>query len=95
MLRLVHPPREGQESTRSPRPPGARSGALSLTVSAATLEAARTTRHRPSGPLVIRLAQAAGMSVEAILSKQLHAAGRCSVCGSSVGDRQARAGGAS
>jgi len=42
--------------------------------------------HRPSGILVIRLAQAAGISVEAILTGALNPAGRCPTCGSRAGD---------
>jgi hypothetical protein len=54
-------------------------------------------RRRPSGVLVLRAAQAAGMHVETMLSGTLSAAGRCQGCGSRIGDRPARAasGGAS
>jgi hypothetical protein len=59
-------------------------------VPADTLQQAIGPRRRPSGVLVIRTAQEAGMSVEAIIGGQLFAAGRCSSCGSRVGDRAER-----
>lgn len=43
-------------------------------------------RRRPSGTLAIRIASAAGVSVEAMLSGALNAAGRCSTCGHRAGD---------
>ena len=46
-------------------------------------------RRRPSGILAIRLAKAAGMSVEAILTGKLTPAGRCAACGSHMSDRRA------
>jgi zinc transporter ZupT len=62
-------------------------------VPAATIYQAASKRRRPSGILVIRLAAAAGMSVEAVLSGKLTEAGRCPACGSRVGDRPAHAAG--
>ncbi len=53
------------------------------------------TKRRPSPGLALCAARAAGMSVEAMLSGTLNAAGRCQACGSRVGDRpQLAAGGA-
>jgi hypothetical protein len=46
--------------------------------------------QRPSGTLAIRIAKAAGMYVEALFSAQLSEAGRCSACGSRVGDKPER-----
>jgi hypothetical protein len=46
--------------------------------------------RRPSGTLAIRIAKAAGMSLEAIIGPALNEAGRCSACGSRVGDRAER-----
>jgi hypothetical protein len=45
---------------------------------------------RPSGTLALRIARAAGMSVEAIIGPALNEAGRCGACGSRVGDRAER-----
>jgi hypothetical protein len=45
---------------------------------------------RPSGTLALRIAKAAGMSVEAIIGPALNEAGRCASCGSRVGDRAER-----
>jgi hypothetical protein len=45
---------------------------------------------RPSGTLAIRIAKAAGMSVEAIIGPALNEAGRCTSCGARVGDRAER-----
>jgi hypothetical protein len=59
-------------------------------VPVACLKTAISKGRRPSGILVIRTAQAAGMSVEAIIGGKLSAAGRCSSCGSRVGDRADR-----
>jgi hypothetical protein len=39
----------------------------------------------PSGVLVIRLAAAAGLTVEAVLSGKLSEAGRCPTCGAKRG----------
>jgi hypothetical protein len=51
--------------------------------------------ERPSGVLVIRLAAAAGISVEAILTGALTSAGRCPACGHRAGaGRLPAAGGA-
>ena len=59
-----------------------------------TLYQATKPRHRPSGILAIRLAKAAGVSIEAVLSGTLSAAGRCETCGHRIGDgRLARAAG--
>lgn len=63
-------------------------------VPAATLYSA--SKRAPSGALAIRLAQAAGVSVEAVLGGKLSAMGRCKACGARIGDRPAvAAGGAS
>jgi hypothetical protein len=43
----------------------------------------------PSAILAIRLAKAAGMSTEAILTGQLSPAGRCQACGSRIGEGRA------
>jgi len=59
-------------------------------IPAETLQQAIGPRRRPSGVLVIRAAQAAGMSVEAIIGGQLSPVGRCETCGSRVGDRAER-----
>jgi len=48
----------------------------------------------PSGALAIRLARVTGVSVEAILTGALNAAGRCPTCGHKAGDGRAAAGGA-
>ena len=42
-------------------------------------------RARPSGILVIRLAAAAGLTVEAVLSGKLTEAGTCPTCGARKG----------
>ena len=44
-------------------------------------------KHLPSGTLAIRLACAAGLSVEVVLSGALNPAGRCPTCGHRVGNR--------
>ena len=41
----------------------------------------------PSAILALRVAQAAGMHLETLLTGQLTAAGRCKSCGSRVGDK--------
>jgi hypothetical protein len=46
-------------------------------------------RKRPSPGLALAVARAAGMSVEAVLGGALSSLGRCSACGSRVGDRPA------
>ncbi|MFT3768513.1 MAG: transcriptional regulator [Minicystis sp.] len=52
-------------------------------------------QSRPGLALAVRVAQAAGVSVEAMLSGALTAAGRCPTCGHRAGDgRIAAAGGA-
>lgn len=53
-------------------------------VSVTTLRAAVKPRRRPSPALALRVARAAGMHVEALLSGQLSAAGRCDACGSRI-----------
>jgi hypothetical protein len=62
-------------------------------VPVATLhQAVDKKNRRPSGILVIRVAKAAGMSVEAIIGPALFEAGRCKACGARVGhaaDRRA------
>jgi hypothetical protein len=40
---------------------------------------------RPSGTLALRIAKAAGMSVEAMIGPALNEIGRCEACGSRVG----------
>jgi DNA-binding phage protein len=116
MLRLVHPPPEGQ----GPRPPRWRrasalflSAAEALHLRIATRNAARAyggvevlaavsgvpaatlynvigdKGRRPSAAVALRVAKAAGMSVEVILGGHLSEAGRCPTCGSRVGDRPA------
>jgi hypothetical protein len=45
--------------------------------------------RRPSGTLAIRIANAAGMSVEAMIGPVLNEIGRCAACGARVGDRRA------
>jgi hypothetical protein len=45
---------------------------------------------RPSGTLAIRIAKAAGMSVEAMIGPALNEIGRCEACGSRVGDKPER-----
>lgn len=53
-------------------------------------------RKRHSAALALRLAAAAGISVEAVLGGKLSAAGRCAACGHRAGDgRLLAAGGAS
>jgi hypothetical protein len=61
--------------------------AAAMGVPVATLHSA-AGRRCPSGVLAIRLAAAAGMTVEAVLSGKLTEAGRCPSCGSRVGDRK-------
>jgi hypothetical protein len=57
----------------------------------ATLQQALYKRRRcPSAALAYRVAQAAGMTMEAIVGPALNEAGRCNACGSRVGaDRRA------
>ena len=56
----------------------------------ATFHKSLNKRRRPSAILALRVAKAAGMSVEAILSGQLTDAGRCAACGSHISDRTER-----
>jgi hypothetical protein len=49
----------------------------------------QSLRRNPSGGLVLRLAKAAGMSVETIIGPALNEAGRCKACGSRIGERRA------
>jgi hypothetical protein len=63
-------------------------------IPAQTLHHAADRRRRPCGMLVIRLAQAGGMSVEAVLGGALSPAGRCKACGTRIGTRPATTGGA-
>lgn len=64
-----------------------------LGVSVKTVHNATNPRRGAvSGTFVIRLAAAAGMTVEAVLSGKLSEAGRCAECGSRVGDRPAKGG---
>lgn len=61
-----------------------------------TLVGAATKRaYRASGTLAIRVAKAAGTSVEAVLTGALNAAGRCPTCGHRPGAGRLTAGGAS
>jgi DNA-binding phage protein len=55
----------------------------------ATLHNSLNKRRRPSATMALRVAKAAGMSVESVLSGQLSAAGRCQACGSRIGERRA------
>ena len=50
-----------------------------------TLQQAASRGRSPSGILVIRLAAAAGLTVEAVLSGKLTEAGRCPTCGAKRG----------
>jgi hypothetical protein len=50
----------------------------------------KALRRRPSGALALRVAKAAGMHVETLLFGELSSAGRCSSCGSRVGDKPER-----
>jgi hypothetical protein len=60
------------------------------------IKAASPQSPRPGSPaLALLVARAAGMSVEAVLSGTLSAAGRCATCGHRVGDGRLAAGGAS
>jgi hypothetical protein len=63
--------------------------AVVLGMGVKTLYTLRKPRHRVSGTFAIRLASAAGMSVEAILSGTMANAARCPACG-----HRAAAGGA-
>lgn len=49
--------------------------------------AACSSGPRPGAALALRVAKAAGMSVEALLSGVITEAGRCPTCGTRVGDR--------
>ena len=61
-----------------------------------TISGVLTSRkHRASGTFAIRLARAAGTSVEAVLTGAISAAGRCDTCGHRVGAGRVAAGGAS
>ena len=51
-----------------------------------TLYGANVASRPISGTFAIRIAHAAGVSVEAMLSGALNAAGRCSTCGHRAGD---------
>ena len=50
-----------------------------------TLYTAKGSRRAPSGILAIRLAAAAGVTVEAVLSGKLADAGSCPTCGARAG----------
>lgn len=58
-------------------------------VPASTLHQALNKRRHPSAGLALRVARAAGMSMEAVIGPTLSAAGRCAACGSRVADRRA------
>ena len=65
-------------------------------VPADTISGVLTSRkHRASGTFAIRLARAAGASVEAILTGAISEATRCTTCGHRVGEGRVAAGGAS
>ena len=64
-------------------------------VPADTISGVLTCRkHRASGTFAIRLARAAGTSVEAILTGAISEATRCNTCGHRVGAGRVAAGGA-
>jgi hypothetical protein len=69
--------------------------ALMLDVSAPALVAAANRPGKGSPGLALRAAKLAGISVEALLSGALNAAGRCPTCGHRAGDGRIAAGGAS
>ena len=61
-----------------------------------TISGVLTSRkHRASGTFAIRLARAAGASVEAILTGAISEAARCTTCGHRVGAGRVATGGAS
>lgn len=61
-------------------------------VPADTISGVLTSRkHRASGTFAIRLARAAGASVEAILTGALSEAARCNTCGHRVGEARGAA----
>lgn len=61
-----------------------------LGINAGSLRCAASDKARHlSGTLAIRVAKAAGMRVEAVIGPALNEAGRCSSCGSRVGERRA------
>ncbi len=65
-------------------------------VPADTISGVLTSRkHRASGTFAIRLARAAGASVEAILTGAISEATRCNTCGRRIGEGRVKAGGAS
>ena len=65
-------------------------------VPADTISGILTSRkHRASGTFAIRLARAAGTSVEAVLTGAISAAGRCGTCGHRAGTGRVASGGAS
>lgn len=58
------------------------------------VKAGSARRSRSGSPaLALVVARTAGMSVEAVLSGTLNAAGRCETCGTRIGDRPAIAAG--
>ena len=61
----------------------------------AIARAARERNPLGSPALALRVAKVGGMSVEAVLSGTLNAAGRCETCGSRIGHGAQLAGGAS
>ncbi len=63
--------------------------AAAMSVPATTLYQALSRRSPPSVALAFRVARAAGMHVEVLLSGKLSAVGRCEHCGARVGDRPA------
>ena len=55
-------------------------------VSVTTLRHAASPKRLTSGTFAIRLAKAAGVAVETVLTGALNAAGRCVTCGHRAGD---------
>ena len=54
-----------------------------------TIHQASSPKRLTSGTFAIRLAKAAGVSVESVLTGALNAAGRCATCGHRAGDGRA------
>lgn len=68
--------------------------ALVMGVPLVTLQRAGTARRRLSGTFAIRLAKAAGIAVEAVLTGAMNATGRCPTCSHRAGAGRVAAGGA-
>ena len=58
---------------------------LAVVMGITTAALSISARRRPSGTFAIRLARAAGVSVESILAGALGEAGRCTTCGHRLG----------